>query len=55
MDIEEDNLYYYFQRATSVSNVINNKVLEIPKAISFIKEILVERNLYEVIRTSLNI
>lgn len=47
VDIEEDNLYYYFQRATSVSNVINNKVLEIPKAISFIKEVLVERNLYE--------
>ncbi len=31
----------------SVYNIINNKIMEIPKAISFIKEILVERNLYE--------
>lgn len=47
VDIEEDNLYYYFQRINSVSNIINNKVLEVSKAIRFIKEILVERNLYE--------
>ena len=42
----EKRLYNYYQRNDSISNKISSKVLEIDDAIQFIKEKLVEMNIY---------
>lgn len=42
----EKRLYNYYQRNDSISNKISSKVLEIDDAIQFIKEKLVEINIY---------
>ncbi len=44
--ILNENLYNYYQRETSITKTKNTKALEVDKAISFIKEILIEKNLY---------
>ena len=43
----EKRLYNYYQRNDSISNKISSKVLEIDYAIQFIKEKLVESNIYD--------
>jgi glycosyltransferase involved in cell wall biosynthesis len=43
----KDKLYYYFQRSTSVTKAFNNQVLDIPKALEFIKAKLLELKLYD--------
>lgn len=45
-----DSLYNYYQREGSISRTYDNKVLEIDKAISFIKQKLIEHKMYDVYR-----
>ncbi|MGL5531326.1 MAG: glycosyltransferase family 2 protein [Culicoidibacterales bacterium] len=44
---EEAYLYNYYQRANSITKKINSKVLEIDVAVSFIKQKLIENDLYD--------
>lgn len=46
--ILNENLYNYSQRENSITKSYNIKVLEVDKAIEFIKENLIERGLYDV-------
>lgn len=46
ISILRQNLYNYYQRYDSITNKKNSKVLEVDKAISFIENQLVERNIY---------
>lgn len=43
----DEHLYNYYQREGSITKSINNKVLEIDKALEFIKIKLIEKNIYE--------
>jgi glycosyltransferase involved in cell wall biosynthesis len=42
-----EHLYYYYQRDTSLTNLISSKMLEISKATEFIKEQLLKNNLLD--------
>lgn len=42
-----ENLYNYYQREGSITNAKNKKILEIDKAVSFIKEQLIDNKKYE--------
>lgn len=39
-------IYFYYQRSNSITNSISDKVLQIDKVIMFIKNLLIEENLY---------
>ena len=40
-------LYYYYQRNTSITHIVSEKILEITDVILFIKKILIESGLFE--------
>lgn len=40
-------LYYYYQRSTSITHIVSEKILEITDVILFIKKILIESGLFE--------
>lgn len=46
VSILRENLYNYYQRNDSITNKKNVKVLEVNKALSFIKDNLIEKNIY---------
>lgn len=43
----EDNLYYYYQRSTSITKVLDERVFNLEKSISTTKEMLCENGIYE--------
>ncbi|MDT8861090.1 glycosyltransferase family 2 protein [Alkalihalobacillus sp. MEB130] len=43
----ENNLYYYYQREDSVTKSLDERILDIPKAVEFIKESLIKKELYQ--------
>lgn len=47
VSILNENLYNYYQRDNSITKTVNEKFLEINKAMEFIKRKLIEYNLYE--------
>lgn len=42
-----DNLYYYFQRSGSITKSIDSKLLDIPQAVTYIKNSLIENDLMQ--------
>ena len=47
ISIVNEYLYNYYQREDSITNSIDNRVLEIDKAIEFIKSQLIKKNIYD--------
>jgi glycosyltransferase involved in cell wall biosynthesis len=49
-----ESLYYYYQRNNSITKSIDNKILDIPKALDFIKSKLLEVKLYDKYKEEFN-
>lgn len=44
----DENLYYYYQRDDSITKKVDHKLLDIPIAVDYIKDLLIERGIIQV-------
>ena len=54
ISILNNNLYYYFQREDSITNTLNNRVFDIPKAVDYIRSNLIKKGLYQKYKEEFN-